>query len=196
MVLSREWEEIGKILPDKKIFILPNAIDLELYKHIAIDRFAKPKTTGKIIVFYLGYLGKPKGTYDLLHAARIITSQRQDVFFDLVGDELEVGDREQLQQEIKSAQMEEHVRVHPAVFDQRKLDYFRDADIFVYPSYHEGMPMAVIEAMASGLPVIATRTGGLPDLVTHGENGILTPAGQPNSSLLHCWRSSMTTKEG
>jgi len=57
----------------------------------------------------------------------------------------------------------------------------RHADIFVLPSRDEGLPSAVLEAMGRAMPVVATRIGGVPDLVTHGETGLLVPAEDPTS---------------
>jgi glycosyltransferase involved in cell wall biosynthesis len=56
------------------------------------------------------------------------------------------------------------------------FDRLLDSDVFVFPSRREGSPNAVLEAMAAGLPVVATRTGGLPDMVTDGEGGYLVPS--------------------
>jgi glycosyltransferase involved in cell wall biosynthesis len=68
-----------------------------------------------------------------------------------------------------------------------KLKLLRDADVFVLPSYNEGLPMSVLEAMSWAKPVIATRVGGIPELITTGTNGILIDAGdqeQLSSALL------------
>jgi glycosyltransferase involved in cell wall biosynthesis len=62
---------------------------------------------------------------------------------------------------------------------EAKADAFARADVFVLPSLSEGMPNAMLEAMANGRAVVATRVGGVPDVVTDGEDGLLVPAGDP-----------------
>jgi glycosyltransferase involved in cell wall biosynthesis len=58
-------------------------------------------------------------------------------------------------------------------------DYLKALDIFVLPSVKEGLPYALMQAMAAGLAVVATRVGGIPDLVGDGQEGLLVPAGDP-----------------
>ena len=60
---------------------------------------------------------------------------------------------------------------------QQLKDRYHDANLFVFPSRHEGMPNAILEAMASGLPVVASRIAGNEELVVPGETGLLVPAG-------------------
>jgi glycosyltransferase involved in cell wall biosynthesis len=59
--------------------------------------------------------------------------------------------------------------------------YFAAADVFVLPSHSEGSPNVLLEAMAAGLPVVATAVGGVPDTVTDGEQALLVPAAQPQA---------------
>ena len=131
-------------------------------------------------VLYLGHLGKEKGSFDLIDAAKIVLAQEHGVIFDLVGLEQVPGDMERLKVETSDAGLEGSIHIRSAVTGAEKIELFRSADIFVYPSYHEGMPMAVIEAMACGLPIVATQVGGLPDLVCPPLNGLLVPAGRPD----------------
>jgi glycosyltransferase involved in cell wall biosynthesis len=64
-------------------------------------------------------------------------------------------------------------------FERDVLACVRGADLLVNPSLSEGMPNAVLEAMAMGVPVVATDVGGVPELIMHGETGLLVPAGDP-----------------
>ena len=191
VALSHEWEQLRAVVPTCRgrrpcrIYALPNAIDRAPYADIARDHMAgrpvaSPNDKGAPLrALYLGYLGKAKGSHDLVEAARELQAAGEPVSFDLVGDELAPGELEPLRQHIESAGVGDHVRLHQAVYGADKLACFRDADLLVYPSYHEGMPMAVLEAMACALPIVATRVGGLPDLVIDEFNGLLVEPGRP-----------------
>lgn len=177
--LSSEWRQLPKIVPESQVYILHNAIDLAPYIKLAQERPKNPRIDGEINVFYLGYLGQAKGSFDLIKAAQRINCENIKVSFNMVGDELRPGELDRLRQEITNAKQNETVRLHPSVMGAKKLDCFRNADLFVFPSYTEGLPMAIIEAMASGLPIVATNVGGIPDLVQDGVNGILVEPGFP-----------------
>ena len=187
VALSSEWAQIGLVVPGCPVYYLPNAMNLAPYQAIARQRLERGKT-GPFRVLYLGYLGRAKGTFDLLAAARLVCSGGLDVAFELVGDELAQGDRRRLDAEFKRAGLTGCVRLCPAASGAEKEAFFARADAFVYPSYHEGMPMAVIEAMACALPVVATRVGGLPDLVADGVNGVLVEPACPEQ-LAHALRT-------
>ncbi len=139
---------------------------------------AKPST--QLRALYLGYLGQAKGSFDIIEAAKEIVSRHVPVIFDLVGEELKKGDVIQLQNQIDQAGLGNVVTLHPVATGSRKVEIFCDADIFIFPSYSEGMPIAVIEAMACGLPIIATRVGGVPEMVSDGVNGMLIDVGRPD----------------
>ena len=180
VVLSKEWQKLTEVVPNCPIYYLPNAIDLQSYVDVGTEKTESRNEKLCLQVLYLGHLGKEKGSFDLIEAAKIVLAQERGIVFDLVGLEQVPGDMERLKTQVMEAGLETLIHVQPAVTGTEKINLFRSADIFVYPSYHEGMPMAVIEAMACGLPIVATQVGGLPDLVCPGLNGMLVPAGEPN----------------
>ncbi len=180
IVLSNEWKGLREVLPDCRIAYLPNAIQLDDYVKVGRERIAAGTEKPGLEILYLGFLGRAKGSFDLLRAAKIVGAQRHQVVFRLVGQELTAGEMDALKAQAKSDGLESFVHIQSAVAGAEKTAALRSADIFVYPSYHEGMPMAVIEALACGLPVVATQVGGLPDLVFPSLNGLLVPAGQPD----------------
>jgi glycosyltransferase involved in cell wall biosynthesis len=179
IALSQEWLELTEIAPNCRVFALPNAVRLQPYREVAQERMNFPRLTRALHVLYLGHLGKAKGSFDLVEAAKSIVPKGERCEFKLIGGELSPGEETALHEKINATALEEQVHVCPPVTGSEKLAAYRWADVFVYPSYDEGMPMAVIEAMACGLPIIASKVGGLPDLVTEGVNGLLVEAGRP-----------------
>jgi glycosyltransferase involved in cell wall biosynthesis len=180
VALSSEWSKLRSVLPACPVYYLPNAIDLTPYRGIAEERISQARMNGPLRVLYLGYLGRAKGTFDLIEAAREVRSKGIDVSFDLVGDELASGEYGQVRERIDAATLNGYVKLYAPAYGPEKIAFLRKAHVFIYPSYYEGMPIAVLEAMACGLPIVATRVGGLPDLVVDGVNGLLVEPGRPD----------------
>jgi glycosyltransferase involved in cell wall biosynthesis len=178
IALSQEWLRVSRVAPHCKVYALPNAVCLQPYANIAQERVTSPRQAQALHVLYLGHIGQAKGSFDLVEAASHLHPK---VHFEikLIGGDLAPGEGAVLREKIRAAGLQAQLQVCPPVTGLEKLAAYRWADVFVYPSYAEGMPMAVIEAMACGLPIIATTVGGLPDLVSDGVNGLLVDAGCP-----------------
>jgi len=154
-------------IPSEKVRDIPNAVDMSLYGERV------PSLDGKLRVIYTGRLTPVKGVDVLLKAWRLLPD-RGGLALTLVGEGEQRQDleayvaREGLAGEVTFAGWQSDI---PAAL--------RCADLYVQPSLNEGLPNSVLEAMAAGLPVVATRISGNEDLVTEGVNGYLCTAGDP-----------------
>lgn len=124
-------------------------------------------------VLFLGRLGKRKGTYDLLEAAARITENHPQLRLLLGGD----GELDQVWARAIELNIADKVELLGWIREVNKERHLGSAMIFVLPSYNEGLPMSVLEAMAAGLPVISTTVGGIPEAVTDGIEGFLVEPG-------------------
>ena len=120
----------------------------------------------------LGRLSPEKGLDILLRAVAGLVQEGRDVRLVLLGDGSLRGELQQLAEQLGIGQRV----LLPGFFAEasRLLGYF---DIFALPSLTEGLPMVVLEAMQAGLPIMASRVGGIPQVLDHGTCGLLTPAG-------------------
>jgi glycosyltransferase involved in cell wall biosynthesis len=179
IALSKEWLALQQWLPDCLVEYLPNAIDLKPYR--SLPRPRADDDGGGVRILFLGHIGRDKGSFDLVEAARQLkgTLHPGPWQIEIRGETLLAGELEEVQQAITELVLQDQIQIRPPVFGADKVACLARADLFVLPSHHEGMPISVIEAMAAGLPVVATNVGGIPDLVTDGENGLLVQPGQP-----------------
>lgn len=120
----------------------------------------------------VGRLSSEKGHRILLQAFSHASKHMPGVRLDLVGDGPE---RNQIEALVKQLGLSESVALHGALSEGTTLERIAAADVLVLPSFMEGLPLVLIEAMALGKPVIASGVAGIPELVEAGFNGILVP---------------------
>jgi glycosyltransferase involved in cell wall biosynthesis len=119
-------------------------------------------------VLFVGWLLEAKGVRELLEAA----ARLPDMHLTLVGPE-ETSFVATLRAPLEA--LGSRVRVLPARPRAEVIALYHEADLFVLPTWREGFPNVVLEAMAAGLPVVATPVGAIPDAVRDGEEGLLVP---------------------
>lgn len=147
-----------------EIPVIPNGVDLDLY--IAGDRNqATPR------LFSAGRIVHQKGLDLALRA--LVGLKDLDWEWRIAGDGPQLEFLKRLAQELGIA---ERIRFLGWQSREQLIQHYQQANLFLFPSRHEGMPNAVLEAMASGLPVIASRIAGSEELVMDGETGLLFPS--------------------
>jgi glycosyltransferase involved in cell wall biosynthesis len=150
--------------PDSVRYV-PNFIRLEDVGGVP-DRSQRDGQAPRVL--FVGWIVEAKGVCELLQAARHLP----EAHFTLVGPQ-QGSFMAEIREELDS--LKGHVEVLSALPREEVAELYRAADVFVLPTHREGFPNTVLEAMAAGLPVIATPVGAIPDAVRHGEEGILVP---------------------
>ena len=173
-----------KIAPEKKLFVIPNGINVEKLKFLEKEQAKKQiqeignwkLEIGNFIVGSIANLYKNKAIDVLIEAAREIKNKKENIknefLFLVIGEGKE---RENLELRIKNYELSDHFFLIGAVPEAWK--YLKAFDIFVLPSLKEGFPYAILEAMAAGLPIVASKVGGIPEMIAGGENGLLIKPG-------------------
>ena len=149
------------------IFVTTTKVDDFLIKDLDIQ--------SKVIshsILFLGRLEKTKGIFETLEAFKILHSQFPGASLTFAGN----GPDEKSLKDLVESEKIENIHFLGFVRNAQKIEAFRKADIFVLPSYTEGMPTAVLEAMAFGLPVLTTPVGGIPDFFIENQMGYLSDA--------------------
>lgn len=171
LALSERWrEDLLSIAPGADVEVLPNAVELP-------DLARRPADGGTLDVLFLGRLGKRKGTFDLIDAFARIAASFPTARLICAGD----GEVDEAQARARSLGIADRVTCPGWISPSAAGEALRTATIFALPSYAEGLPMALLEAMSWALPVIASPVGGIPQAVRNGENGALVTPGDVNA---------------
>lgn len=149
---------------DKTVPLLPNFVDSPQVP----ERVPRTESLEGMKVIFTGALVESKGIYTVVEAAKRVHGAR----FQLVGDGPPES-REALVQRIRDRGLQDRVHVTGPVTNSEVLNMLRDSDVFVFPTWTEGFPNSVSEAMAVGLPIVASPVGAIPEMIDVGEGGYL-----------------------
>ncbi len=159
-------------IPPHKISTLPNGVDAsDIPKRRVNIRAELSLPEDCPIVATVGRLTRQKGHRYLISAAARIVSSRPDVHFLIIG----AGPLERALRR-RAARLKIAANVHFLGWREDAWRIVAGADLFVLPSLWEGMPNALLEAMAAGVPVVATRVSGVSEIVANDKTGVLVPA--------------------
>jgi glycosyltransferase involved in cell wall biosynthesis len=149
-------------------------------------RIAPPTTervrclSSRLQLLFVGSLGERKGVPDLINAVSDARAAGDDVTLVLVGKEEQRGEQRMIEEVISTRQQEDAITFAGLRNADQMRVLYASADVVCLPSQREVLPMALLEAMAFGLPVIASNVGGIPDLVEDGVTGLLVSPNSPD----------------
>jgi glycosyltransferase involved in cell wall biosynthesis len=171
IVLSASWHAfVSGVSKNGRVCIVPNGAPVQ---PAMAEAQASGTDAGELRITFMGQLGRRKGVYDLLEAFRRMAPSVPNARLVLGGD----GEVEQVKALAAQLGIADRVDVLGWVSGQDRLDTYRRSDIYVLPSYKEGLPGSVLEAMSFGKPIISTPVGGIPEAVIEGRNGFLVEPG-------------------
>jgi glycosyltransferase involved in cell wall biosynthesis len=160
-----------------QVDLIYNGIRLPRFSHSSADRQTHHP-------FHIGTVGRlvPVKDFELfLEIAVGIKEQTSGVRFSILGD----GPmKDHLICKVKELQLEDSVDFLPSQPDP--LPYYQSLDLYLNTSHHEGLPLSVLEVMACGTPVVAPKVGGIPEIISHGENGWLVETRDPQAFVQAC----------
>lgn len=158
--------------PEGRIDVVPNGVDVNLFSP---DPIRTPREPDPLVVCAVARLIEIKGLQHLIDAIALAPEAvRRRIRLRLCG----VGPYEnELRRRAQAANLEAQVEFAGLLPYEQIPDELRAADVFALPSLQEGLPLSLLEAMASGLPVVASPVGGIPTVIRDGDNGLLVAAG-------------------
>ena len=162
--LTEFWQrEIATIAPNARTSVIGNPVEVP-------PTLRKARSSVRNVLF-LGRLRQKKGVFDLVRSIPMV--DRPNVKFILAGDE----DAHGVMALAKELDVADQVILPGWVDGEKKQAMLADADVFVLPSYYEGFPVGILEAMANGIPIVTTPVGGVADVVNDRHHALLVQPG-------------------
>ncbi|MGB2987012.1 MAG: glycosyltransferase family 4 protein [Phycisphaerae bacterium] len=174
VALSNGWRnKLREMAPNARLVVIENAVEMPPEQPTS-------RKDGPCRFLLLARMDEWKGIDDLLHACAELHGGGIAIELVLAGPPGTAGDATHLNEKIRARNLETVVRYVGPVYGEKKSDLLVQADVYVQPSHHEGMPIAMLEALAHGLPIVATRVGAVPEVIVDRQHGLLVPPRRPD----------------
>ena len=177
VVLANEFkDDLTKMGIKRKIFVETTMVSDDLVAGFDIrDKLATELDKKTIRILFLARITEAKGIYEAVDSLLLLRNKHKNI------ELIVAGEGEDLQQLKKYAQVNNisNIKFIGYVTGEKKRKAFILSDIYIFPSYTEGMPTSVLEAMAFGLPVVTRNVGGLKDFFKNGKHGFITESKSP-----------------
>ena len=163
-------ELAAKGIQRERMSVLPNF-------HLGKPQSPPPKEKGKVRLLFLGSLDRRKGFFDLL--AALETMPDKDWELNVGGRFLDPELEQQFERRVDAVR--DRVHMHGYISGEKKADILKSSDVLVLPSYGEGMPVVILEAMAVGCAILTTNVGAIDEVIDDGVQGRLFNPGDVNT---------------
>jgi len=177
VVLGETWRDrVEAIEPRAYVEVIPNTVDCAAYEAMSCARNREARN-----ILFLANFSECKGHFDALEALTRLAPRHPEVKLQLAGEDRDPGTRARLEREAGRLGIADHIEFLGSVSGSEKDEALRDADILILPSHIENMPVSIIEGMAAGLPVVATRVGAVGEMIEDEKNGLLIDPRDPEA---------------
>lgn len=166
------YPDILKYVPENRVSYCPNGVSVPSMQRVSGDI---PR------LLFLSNIIRSKGVSVLIEACRLLKERGVDFQCLLVGALSADYPGDSLVEEIRRQGVEERVTYAGPVYGEGKWEAFAKADVFVHPTLNDSFPLVVLEAMGTGLPVVTTDEGAVPEMVRDGVDGLICPKGDPKA---------------
>lgn len=172
-----EFDAVSKQYPAKIVLYLPNGVDVDRFAEGSGSSFRKKYSIpeDRFVCLTSARVDVQKNQIGLVKALREVSPELPNLHLLFLGAVTNPEYLKKIQDFLAAEKLADRVTIIPGLsYQSRELvDAYHAADCFVLPSLHEPFGMVILEAWAAGLPVAASNRGGIPGIITHGENGIL-----------------------
>ena len=193
---SLKWEAVDLGLDPAKATVIRPADDPTLFRPAVHPEPSSRERKGDLRLVMVGWLRWEKGHEYALEALRLLLDNDVPAQLEIVGDVPEEwrgksGERERILHTVAELGLEGHVHLHGRASSEQVAARLQNSDVLLHASVTEGIPNVIVEAMACEIPVVAARSGGIPEAISDGVEGFLVEPRQSEElaeALLRLWR--------
>jgi len=161
-----------------KLALCYKSVDIERYSKVLKEREYKKSRFSEPVILFVGGNMQRKGVSDIINASPGVIKQYPNVRFIIVGGDKAIDN---FRNKARKLGVDSNFSFTGWCSQEKIIDYYREATLFIMPSLTEALGVTFLEAMAAGVPVIGTDTGGIPEIIKDGENGRLVPVNSPKA---------------